>query len=92
MLNSDDDLDDPTYHPHSESESDTDSDATIGEGCCFCRRDEDEWFIDNGSPEDALLTGLVAFVANRHELAAEHVPLYKQLLRDLLNEANELYR
>ena len=80
--------DDPTYVPPTDSESDTDEDLT-DEYCCCC---EDEWFVDNGNPEDALQTGLLTFVANRHHLDANHVPLYTEMLRSLLTEAEELYK
>ena len=84
---SDSEIDDPTYHPptDSESESETESD----ECCCCC---DDDWYLDNGSAEDALQSGLLTFVANRKNLHADHVPMYTQLLRDLLNEAISLYK
>ena len=84
---SDSEIDDPTYHPptDSESESETESD----ECCCCC---DDDWYIDNGSAEDALQSGLLTFVANRKHLDAEHVPMYIDLLRNLLNQAISLYK
>tara|TARA_R110001592_G_scaffold225914_3_gene481905 strand:+ start:3561 stop:3812 length:252 start_codon:yes stop_codon:yes gene_type:complete len=79
---------DPDYHPptDSETESDTESDD-----CCGCCCDKD-WFLDNGDPEDALQTGLLTFVANRTHLDPEHLPLYIDLLRNLLEEAERLYK
>ena len=80
---------DPDWHPptDSESESDTESDT---DGCCCCC--DDDWYIDNGDPEDALQTGLLTFVVNRKNLHAEHVPMYIDLLRNLLNQAMLLYK
>ena len=52
----------------------------------------DDWYIDNGSAEDALQSGLLTFVANRKHLDAEHVPMYIDLLRNLLNQAISLYK
>ena len=87
MTSYDSENDDPTYHPPTDSESETDMEED--DFCCTC---EDSWYIDNGDPEDALQTGLLTFVANRFHLDANHVPLYTQLLRNLLQEAEDLYK
>jgi len=86
MTSADSEEEDPTYHPPTDSESETDTENDYG---CTC---EDTWFLDNGDPEDALQTGLLTFLANRFHLSADHVPLYTELLRSLLKEAEELYK
>tara|TARA_R110002153_G_scaffold102203_1_gene238824 strand:+ start:87 stop:368 length:282 start_codon:yes stop_codon:yes gene_type:complete len=88
----DDEVNDPTWHPPSDTESESDEEFDEGGGCFLCCRDDDSWFMDNGDPEDALITGLMTFVANRKTLEAEHIPLYLELLRELMDEATTLYK
>tara|TARA_R110000764_G_scaffold60198_4_gene129433 strand:+ start:922 stop:1182 length:261 start_codon:yes stop_codon:yes gene_type:complete len=80
---------DPDWHPPTDSESESDTESDTDECCCCC---DDDWYIDNGDPEDALQTGLLTFVVNRKNLHAEHVPMYIDLLRNLLNQAMLLYK
>ena len=89
-----DEENDPTWLPPTdhESETDTEDDEECCCPCICCCQHEDTFFVDNGEPEDALLTGLLTFVANRKHLEHMDVPLYKELLRELLNEANYLYK
>tara|TARA_R110002167_G_scaffold25287_5_gene87939 strand:+ start:1365 stop:1631 length:267 start_codon:yes stop_codon:yes gene_type:complete len=82
---SDSEIEDPTYHPPTDSESESDTES-------ISESDDDNWFLDNGDPEDALQTGLLSFVANRKHLDADYVPLYIDLLRNLLEEAERLYK
>lgn len=77
---------DPDYEPSQESE-----DEAIAEEECDCHGYDEEHFFE-GTGEDAVLSGLMTFVLNRKDLLPQHVPIYKELLRDLLNEANDLYR
>lgn len=88
MTSYDSEEDDPTYHPPIDSDSESETD-TEDDYVCTC---EDNWFLDNGDPEDALQTGLLTFVVNRFHLSADHVPLYTELLRSLLKEAEDLYK
>jgi len=97
MIESDEE-NDPTWLPPTDHESETDSETEDEEvftcPCIWCcnAAESDYVFVDNGEPEDALVTGLLTFVANRKHLEQMHVPLYKELLRNLLNEANTLYK
>lgn len=85
----DEDIDDPDYHPSRESEDEIcDSDC---EGCDECMEYDVAKFYE-GEGEDAIISGLLTFVSNRVALLPQHVPLYKELLRNLLDEANYLYK
>jgi len=85
----DDNDNDPDYHPSTESENDIcDSDC---EGCLECMEYDVANFFD-GTGEDAVLSGLWTFLMNRSNLLPQHVPLYKELLRNLLDEADYLYK
>mgnify|MGYP000448033319 FL=1 len=82
---------DPTWHPPTDSESETETE-TEEEGCCCCCCHEDTWFRDTGNPEEAMMSGLMSMVAVRKHLQPDHIPLYMELLRGLLDEANNLYK
>ena len=85
----DNDPNDPDYHPSRESEDELcDSDC---EGCDECMEYDVANFYD-GEGEDAIISGLLTFLTNRAALLPQHVPLYKELLRNLLDEANYLYK
>jgi hypothetical protein len=88
MTSYDSEEDDPNYYPPSDCESETTTDIE-DDFCCTC---EDSWYVDNGDPEDALQSGIMTFIANRYHLDADHVPLYTELLRNLLKEAEDLYK
>ena len=85
----DNDPNDPDYRPSRESEDELcDSDC---EGCDECLDYDVEHFYE-GENEDAIISGLLTFLTNRAALLPQHVPLYKELLRNLLDEANYLYK
>ena len=80
---------DPDYRPSTESEDELcDSDCY---GCDECMEYDVANFYD-GEGEDAIISGLLTFLTNRAALLPQHVPLYKELLRNLLDEANYLYK
>ena len=85
----DDELNDPTWHPPTDSEDDICTSEC--EGCDECLDYDIEHFFD-GTGEDAVLSGLMTFIMNRQQLIPEHVPLYLELLRNLLTEAESLYK
>tara|TARA_R110001632_G_C11251550_1_gene408888 strand:+ start:442 stop:711 length:270 start_codon:yes stop_codon:yes gene_type:complete len=79
---------DPDYEPSQTSEDEMcHADC---EGCDECCDYDEEHFFE-GTDEDAVLSGLMTFVMNRTQLLPHHIPLYKELLRSLLDEANERY-
>lgn len=79
---------DPDYEPSQESEDELcHSDC---EGCDDCMDYSEEFFFE-GTGEDAVLSGLWTFIINRKNLHPHHIPLYKELLRNLLTEADERY-
>ena len=79
---------DPDYHPSRDSEDELcTSDC---EGCDECLDYDVEHFFE-GTGEDAVLSGLMTFIMNRDHLLPQHVILYKELLRDLLREADQWY-
>jgi len=83
-----DDDNDPDYHPSRDSEDELcTSDC---EGCDDCLDYDVEHFFE-GTGEDAVLSGLMTFIMNRDHLLPQHVTLYKELLRDLLREADQWY-
>ena len=79
---------DPDYEPSQESEDELCQSDCEGCGEC-CEYDHEHFF--HGTGEDAVLSGLINFVLNRKNLHPHHIPLYKELLRSLLTEADERY-